>query len=291
MADFIMKKETSSRAAHIVPRTFAGHTLQDFLADKLGVSNRKAKALIDARVVWVNRQLVWMALHKLQAGDTVEFPPHEDKKVLLERKHIRILVEDEFYLFADKPAGVLSVGEDSAEEILKTQTANPQLRAVHRLDRDTSGCMLFAKTLAAFDAAVSVYKSRGVLKIYNAIAMGRMERHTSTIAEDLEGERAVTHVTKIAANGDISFLKLRIETGRTHQIRKHLAGIRQPILGDHEYGMKRARDPRVMSIARQMLHSVEIEMPHPMKPGEKLRAHSPLPADFRRTLKLFDMGR
>jgi len=279
------------KTAHIVPRAYAGRTLQAFLADKLGLSNRKAKNLIDARVVWVNRQLVWMALHNLQPGDTVEFPAAEDKLRSQEPRHIRVLAEDDYYLFADKPAGIMSTGEDGVEELLRLQLKQPQLKAVHRLDRDTSGCMLFAKNLAAFDAAVAVFKGRRVIKIYNAIAMGSIDRSTSTISEDLEGERAVTHMTRIASNPDISFLKLRIETGRTHQIRKHLAGIRHPILGDHEYGMKRVRDPRITSVARQMLHSVEIEMPHPIRMGETLRAHSPLPADFRRTLRLFKMGR
>ncbi len=278
-------------AGHVVPRLFAGKTLIDFLAERLGVSNRKAKGLIDERVVWVNRQLVWIANHILRSGDTVEFPSGEDKRTPFERKHVRVLWEDDHYLFADKPAGVLSVGRDSAEEILREQTGCAALRAVHRLDKDTSGANLFAKTAAGFEGAVSVFKTRQVLKVYNAIVMGRIDRGTSTIAEDLEGERAVTHMSKIAANDDISFVRLRIETGRTHQIRKHLSGIRHPILGDHEYGMKRARDPRIVSVARQMLHSVEIEMPHPLKPGEKLRAHSPLPADFRRTLKLFGLGK
>lgn len=278
-------------AAHIVPRSLSGKSLQDFLVAKLGVSNRKAKAMIDDRVIWVNRKLIWIANHRLVAGDTVEFPPYEDKKTPFEQKHIRILIEDNDFLFADKPAGILSVGRDSLEEILRVQTGNGKLQAVHRLDRETSGCILCSKHQDAFDAAVKIFKTRQVLKLYNAIAAGRMEFRPTTIAEDLEQERAVTHLRVIAANNDISFLRLRIETGRTHQIRKHLAGIRHPVLGDHEYGLKHARDPRIISIARQMLHSVEIEMPHPTMPGKTLKAHSPLPADFRRTLKLFGLGR
>ena len=280
-----------NRAAHIVPRALAGATLQDFLVAKLGISNRKAKALVDERVIWVNRKLVWIANHRLTPGDTVEFPPYEDKKTPYEQRHVRILAEDSDYLFADKPAGLLSVGKDSLEDALRIQTGLQELRAVHRLDRDTSGCILCAKSPDAFNAAVAIFKTRQVLKVYNAIAAGRMEFRPSTIAEDLEQQRAVTHLRVLAANNDITFLRLRIETGRTHQIRKHLAGIRHPVLGDHKYGLKHAKDPRIISIARQMLHSVEIEMPHPTHPGKQLKAHSPLPADFRRTLKLFGLGR
>jgi len=139
---------------------------------------------------------------------------------------------------------------------------------------------------AAFDAAVSVFKTHRVLKLYHAICIGRIERRSSTIREEIDGEPAVTHLTSLAANDDATYLALRIETGRTHQIRRHLAGIRHPVIGDRQYGLKTARDPRVQQIPRQMLHATDIEMPHPLQPGN-LRAHSPLPADFRRCLRLF----
>ena len=74
-----------------------------------------------------------------------------------------------------------------------------------------------------------------------------------------------------------------------HQIRKHLASLRHPVLGDREYGMKTARDERLIDVPRQMLHAVEVEMPNPLKAGSTIRAHSPLPADFRRCLKMFKL--
>ena len=76
---------------------------------------------------------------------------------------------------------------------------------------------------------------------------------------------------------------LRAQTG--------LAALRHPVLGDREHGVKFARDPRLLTVPRQMLHAAGLELPHPMRPGETLKAHSPLPADFRRCLKLFDMGK
>ncbi len=270
-----------------VSRSEDGLPLQDFLALKLSLSRRRAKALVDSKNVWVNRQRVWMAHHALKPGDRVQLPLAKNQERLAPK--LRVLFEDEFYLFTDKPAGIVSVGEDGVEAVLQAQFANPELKAVHRLDRDTSGCMMIAKTPAAHAEAVAVFKTRSVLKLYVAVVSGRLTRETSTINEELEGMRAVTHLSVLRAGKDATYLRLRIETGRTHQIRKHLMSVRHPILGDHEYGPKQVPDPRMREVPRQMLHAIEIEMPHPMVNGGTLRAHSPLPADFRRCLKAFDL--
>jgi 23S rRNA pseudouridine1911/1915/1917 synthase len=93
------------------------------------------------------------------------------------------------------------------------------------------------------------------------------------------------------ASQDASFLKVRIETGRTNQIRRHLASLRFPIVGDRVFGLKNARDPRLMRVPRQMLHASTLTLPHPMQRNEEISVHSPLPADFRAALKLFGMGK
>jgi len=282
-----MKKESAINAL-VVSKLDAKSTLQEFVAVKLSVSKRAAKTLLDDRKVWVNRRCVWMAHHALRQGDTVEIaaaPNPEQKKA---PPKLRVLVEDDCYLVADKPSGLLSVGEESAEALLREQM---DVRAVHRLDRDTTGCLLFAKTEQALDAAVAVFKTRRVAKLYQVIVWGKFARSVSTITQELDGERAVSHIKREAFSQDASFLNVRIETGRTHQIRRHLASIRHPVLGDREHGVKFARDPRLLTIPRQMLHACGIEMPHPVVLGDVLKAHSPLPADFRRCLKLFDMGK
>jgi len=263
-----------------------GQTVQELLAKRLGVSRRAAKNLLDQRQVWVNRKLVWIAHHSVRRGDLVQTTAAETHSVRTHR--IRTLVEDVNYLFVDKPAGIMTIGEGGAEELLREQLQAPLLRVVHRLDRDTSGCLLVARTPQAFDAAVSVFKTRRVLKVYHAICAGRFEQRSSTIREAIDGESAVTHLTVLTSNPDATYLALRIETGRTHQIRRHLASVRHPVIGDRQYGMKSARDPRIQEVARQMLHATDIELPHPLKPG-RLRAHSPLPADFRRCLRLFGL--
>ena len=98
----------------------------------------------------------------------------------------------------------------------------------------------------------------------------------------------IVTVSVCTVSPDASFLKVRIETGRTNQIRRHLASIRFPILGDRTFGLKTARDPRLMTVNRQMLHAAEIELPDPMRnQKEPFKAHSPLPADFRQCLRTF----
>ncbi len=280
----------------IVTRDEEGISLQDFLAGRLKTTKRAAKAMIDARVVWVNRKLVWIARHTLKPGDKVAFVVKAGTGAKQSKEgdrapHIRVLWQDSHYLAVDKPAGILTQGRDSAEELLRKQEGNPSIAAVHRLDRETSGVLLFAKDAEALEAAIAMFRTHRVVKHYAAIVAGRFEREMSTLTETLDGERAVTHLKRLRATPDATFLAVRIETGRTHQIRRHLAGIRHPIIGDRQYGVKQANDPRLLSVTRQMLHSQELELPNPLTPGEHIRAHSPLPADFRAALKLFSLGK
>lgn len=265
-----------------------GQSLQQFLADRLKVSRRQAKELIDDRQVWVNRQCIWMARHTLRAGDVVE--ARTATAPAAAPRHVRILTESPHYLCVDKPAGLLSIGPGGVEELLRAQTGQSGLRCVHRLDRDTSGCLLVARDQAAFDAAVSVFKTRRVIKLYDVLMAGRLDRDVTTIVTPLDGAPARTHVRRVMATGDATFARVRIETGRTHQIRLHLASIRHPVIGDRLHGLKEARDPRLIQVPRQMLHATELELDDPMGRG-RLRAHSPLPADFRRCLRIFGLGR
>jgi 23S rRNA pseudouridine1911/1915/1917 synthase len=262
-----------------------GVSVQELLSRRLRLSRRAAKALLDARAVWVNRQRVWMTRHALRRGDIVEAPAAPSAAP---PPHLRVLVEDARYLFVDKPAGLLAVGEGSAEEVLRGQLGAPGMRAVHRLDRDTSGCLLFARDAAAFEAAVALFRTRRVVKVYHAVCLGRVTARASTIRLPVEGEPAVTHLRLLSARDEASYVALRIETGRTHQIRLHLASVRHPVLGDRQYGPKFLRDERLRDVPRQMLHATDLELPHPLGSG-RLRAHSPLPADFRRCLRVFGL--
>ena len=308
-------------SAGIVPLT-VGKTdpksLQDFLALRFSLSRRTAKAMIDGRSVWINRQCVWMARFQLKTGDVVEIPstvvkgaqkqgervnrspsalPGQRTSSSVEQppttsRHIRVLWQNDAYLVCDKPSGLVSCDDPkSVETILRVQEKVPTLVAVHRLDRDTTGCLLMAKNHAAFLAAVEMFKTRKVQKTYHAIAAGRVQYAHTRIDAPLDGQSAVSNVTREMASDDASFLRVGIETGRTNQIRRHLASIRHPIIGDRVFGLKSARDPRLMQVPRQMLHASTLTLPDPLCPREEIKAHAPLPADFRGVLTLFGLGR
>lgn len=285
--------------------------LQDFLALKFALSRRTAKAMIDGRSVWVNRKCVWIARYELKTGDVVEVPSNVVKGATAQsaksrpanavaaktpavagKRHVRVLWQDDDFLVADKPAGLVTCDDPkSVEAILRVQENLPTLEAVHRLDRDTTGCLVFAKRHAALVAAIEVFKTHKVDKIYHAIVVGEFKFAHQVIDTPLDGVNAVSRVTREGKSADASFLRVKIDTGRTNQIRRHLASVRAPIIGDRVFGLKSARDPRLMNVARQMLHASTISMPQPLKPREQIKAHSPLPADFRATLKLFGMGK
>ena len=278
--------------------------LQDFLALKFSLSRRTAKAMIDGRSVWVNRKCVWIARFALRTGDLVEIPSQvvkgarkqsggEDaRRETKDVRHVRVLWSNESYLVCDKPAGVVSCDDPkSVETILREQEKIPTLEAVHRLDRDTTGCLMFAKNHAAFLAAVEVFKTHKVSKVYHAVTTGSFKYAHQVIDSPIDGQPAVSKVTREGASADASFLRIRIETGRTNQIRKHLASVRAPIVGDRVFGLKSARDPRLMRVPRQMLHASTLTLPDPLSPHDEISVHSPLPADFRATLKLFGMGK
>ena len=179
----------------------------------------------------------------------------------------------------------------SVETILREQEKVPTLEAVHRLDRDTTGCLLFAKNHAALMAAVEVFKTHKVSKVYHAISAGSFKFAHQIVDTPLDGQPAVSKVTREAVSADASFLRIRIETGRTNQIRRHLASIRYPIIGDRVFGLKNVRDPRLMQVPRQMLHASTLTLPDPLAPHAEIKAHAPLPADFRAALRLFGMGK
>ena len=270
-----------------VARGEDGTSLQDFLAARLGLSHRAAKQQIDARIVRVDGRCVWMAHHRLRAGAVVSVAGFAPSPTAASNrpKRINILFEDADYLVADKPAGLLvNDAPVSLESILRTQTGNPELRVSHRLDRDTTGCLVCSKSAAAHEAIVRVFKEHRVAKTYRTVVYGKWDAAASTIDLPIDGRRALSMVHCIRANAKASHLAVRIETGRTHQIRRHLAMARHPVLGDAVHGPKVVEDLRLMKLTYPLLHAVELEMDHPTRPGETLRVFSPLPQDFHRWL-------
>jgi RluA family pseudouridine synthase len=276
------KKETE----WVVSKAEAGLSLQDFLAEHLGVSKRVAKQHIDAKVVRVKGQTIWIARHPLKPGDAVSVATSVKSPTAVSKRvaKLSILYEDADYLVVDKPRGILVNAADySLESIIRAQTGVATIVASHRLDRDTTGCLLMSKTPAAHDAIVDVFKRHRVAKTYRTVVYGRWDARSTTIELPIEGERALTHVHCLRANHDCSYLVVRIETGRTHQIRRHLAMARHPVVGDTQYGPKVIEDARLRSLTYPLLHAVEMELEHPIR-GGSLKVFSPVPQDFHRWL-------
>lgn len=261
-----------------------GMPLQDFLARQLNLSRNKAKAILDLRQAFVNGRRIWMTKHALKKGDVVEVivPGQSDQRK--KPPTPIILFQDNEYLVVNKAPGRLSNGPDSLEADLRAMMNQPNLQAVHRLDRDTSGCILIARSKDAFDKAVELFKEQKISKVYHTLAAGQIKERERRIEYALEGEPAVTHLHLVASNPGASHLKVKIETGRTHQIRKHLAYIGHPVLGDRNYAGRGAIPEEFRQIERQMLHAASLTFTSPFT-HQKIRTEAPLPRDFVNWLK------
>lgn len=259
-----------------------GLDLWSVLTARLKVSRRAAKRLLDERRVFVQGKRIWMAHHRLHAGDRIEIQGAVETPAVY--RGLPILFEDAHYLVIDKPPALLSNGADSVEERLREERGDQELMVAHRLDRDTSGCLLVARGRAALDAAIGVFREHDVLKLYHAICVGAYPRHLRELNAPVDGQPAVTEVEVADSVAHASHLLVRIPTGRTHQIRKHLQGAGYPIAGDRAYGTAGAQSPVFRALPRQMLHAAQLEFPHPLG-GKVVRARSPLPKDFAQALR------
>jgi 23S rRNA pseudouridine1911/1915/1917 synthase len=262
-----------------VPAGRAGAALLDVLAEQLAMSRRKAKGLLDARRVFVNGRRVWMAHHRLAAGDRIELGP-APPRIRTDAAPPPTLYADASYRVVDKPPGIVTTGADGLEGLVRRDAGDTGWHAVHRLDRDTSGCVLFAHGRPAFEQAVALFRAQRVEKGYAALVLGEPRFTTRRIAMPLNGARTVSRVRVLKARHGAAHVAVRIETGRTHQIRRHLSALGHPVLGDRVYGTRTALPPALRGVPRQMIHAAVLEFPHP-ESGKPVRVRAPLPADFR----------
>jgi 23S rRNA pseudouridine1911/1915/1917 synthase len=260
--------------------------LIEFLASKLQVSKRGAKRLLDAKRIFVNGQRLWMAQAKLKNGDKVEVQEEAKGAVVSPNA---VLYEDEEFLIYNKPPGILTNGPESLESKLRETLNIPGLLAVHRLDKDTSGCVLFARTRAIKEKTEEVFRAHQVKKYYQALVLGWVEGDIEEIKKPIDGKNAVTKVEVVSANDHASHLKLSLITGRTHQIRKHLAFIRHPIIGDKDYNTEVLTYGILRNIKRQMLHASHFEFQSPFS-GKNISVSSPAPQDFRNCLEALKLS-
>lgn len=263
----------------------AGTSLVEWLARRLGTSRKQAKRLLDGRSVFVNRRRVWMAQHRLAAGDEVEVTAPPPRPVA--PRLPAILYEDREMLVIDKPAGLTSNGPGSVEDLMRS-AAGP-LWAVHRLDRDTTGCNMFARSTDARERLVELFNERTVQKNYRLIAVGAVDPRIQVIENPVDGLSARTELRILGSNRLATYLEARIATGRTHQIRKHLRDIGHAIAGDRVYLTDRVDAPQLRGLPRQMLHAYALTWPDHAS-GKSVRVGAPLPADFTAALKRLGLG-
>ncbi len=276
-----------------------GGELIDFIAHRLGLSRNKAKAHIDARRVFVNGRRVWMARHKLRANDEVRLAidPVQGKgcasgEPVRKLDRSMILHRDDDYIILNKPPGINTNGPDSLEELLlhtPDQLApNEAPEAAHRLDRDTSGCVIFARNRKAKQLIIPIFAGRSIGKSYHAIVLGKIEEKEFALTRPIDGQTALTLARVLDSNRQATHLLVRLKTGRTHQIRKHFSAIRHPIAGDASYSRNRRASGTEQAIPRQMLHAFRLEFRHPVT-SEPIRCEAPLPKDFLQCLRRYGL--
>lgn len=287
-----------------VASELAGERLDRFLADQSEVGSRAlAVRMLDAGLVTIDGRVPRKS-ERLRGGETIEFEPPEQKAALEhEQRSLVLAYEDEHLLIVDKPAG-LSV-HPGAGRISGTLAnalvgygasggdALDRPGIVHRLDRDTSGLMVVARSELSFLGLRRLVRRHEIEREYRALVRGRPRSRRGTIEAPIGRDRrqptkrsldttkpreAVTHFELLELLPRHALLGIRLETGRTHQIRVHLAAINLPVAGDSIYGV--AGD---LGLGRQFLHACRLAFDHPIT-GERIEVGSPLPADLERAL-------
>jgi 23S rRNA pseudouridine1911/1915/1917 synthase len=261
-------------------------------------SRSQAAALIASGAVRVDGTVAGKS-RLLVAGETVtvELPPEEAVEVGTHAA-VPVVYEDLWLLIVDKPAGMaVHPARGHASGTLVQALAGHGLAGgedfrpgvVHRLDKDTSGLLVVAKTPESHRRLVAMMRRRAVERRYLALVHGSFAadsgtieapvgrdpvRRTSMTVGGLAAREAITHFTVLERLGDVTLVEARLETGRTHQIRVHFAAIGHAVVGDPVYAR---RDP--LGVGRQFLHSYRLGFVHPFS-GEDLRFEAPLPADL-----------
>lgn len=286
-----------------IQKAEAGKRLDQFLVDFLGISRSQAQRLIKENCIFLNREPE-KANTKLKTGDELlyKIPPAKESTVKGEDIPLDVIFEDENMLAINKPAGIVVHPDESGHQ--KGTIVNAVLAycknlsgiggekrpgIVHRLDKDTSGVLLIAKNDETHQKLTKLFHDRKVKKTYLALVKGlpkskkgrieapisRSTTNRKKMAVHHQGKKAITTFEVIAAYKSVSLLKVNIETGRTHQIRVHLASIGHPVVGDPTYGDKKLNElfEEKYGLKRQFLHAAKLEI-------DKKTFEAPLPNDL-----------
>ncbi len=282
--------------------------LDQFLARELPKFSRsRLQQLIRGKFVLLNDSPA-RPRDFVREGDRIALtePPPEEIDTLPEAIPLDILYEDDDLIVINKPSGlVVHPGAGQREHTLVNALLHhfPKLSGiggkqrpgiVHRLDKETSGCLAVAKNDATHHALATQFAERSVEKIYLALVAGKFRKRAGVIEESIgrhpkdrqrmsvrpeRGRPAKTEYRVINSSSDMSFIECKLHSGRTHQIRVHLQHLGHPVLGDKIYGRRLAK-----TFPRQMLHAWKLGFEHP-RDGKRKLFEAPLPADFQVAIK------
>jgi 23S rRNA pseudouridine1911/1915/1917 synthase len=297
---------TSGERFVLVPEGLDGERLDAALARMFGLSRTRAAELIGAGQVLVDGQPAAKS-DRVLAGSPLSVtlpPPREPAPAPEPVPGLTIVYEDDDIVVVDKPRGVAAHptpgwtgptvlgGLHAAGHTVATSGAAERQGIVHRLDANTTGLMVVAKTERAYSVLKQAFRDRTVSKTYHALVQGHPDplrgtidapigRHPSgdgRFAVVADGRPSVTHYDTIEAFRAASLTAIGLETGRTHQIRVHMAAVRHPCCGDLLYGADPVLAAR-LGLTRQWLHAVSLSFAHPAD-GRPVAFDSPHPADL-----------
>jgi 23S rRNA pseudouridine1911/1915/1917 synthase len=276
-------------------------TLLTFLLAKLPHKSRNiVKTILKDRHIFVEGKSVSQFDHPILPGQHVDV--HWDRSAAyLPGKDLKIVHEDQDLIVIDKPSGLLTVATDKEKrktayamlsDYVKSQDPQNKIFIIHRLDRETSGLLMFAKNETIKRQIQETWDTTIAERTYVAVVEGRVEPPEGTVTSWLteskalivyssqsshHGKKAITHYKKLCDNSMFSLLQLNLETGRKHQIRVHMQDIKHPVIGDDKYGA--SQNP----IRRMGLHAQVLAFIHP-KTGKLCRFETAIPGKF---MKLF----
>ncbi|MDP9444843.1 MAG: RluA family pseudouridine synthase [Actinomycetota bacterium] len=303
----------SEQRALPVPEGLAGERVDAALARLFGVSRTRAAELVGSGRVLIDGAAPTKS-DRVAVGAwlEVQLPPPPAAVDVVPRAvaGLQILHDDDDIVVVDKPVGVAvhpSPGWTGATVVghlvaagfgVATSGAAERQGVVHRLDVGTSGLMVLAKSEAAYSRLKRAFKQRRVDKTYHALVQGRPDplrgsidapiarhpRHAHRFAVVADGKPSVTHYDTLEAHRYASLLRVDLETGRTHQIRVHLAAVRHPCVGDLTYGADPVLAERT-GLRRQWLHAVQLGFDHPGS-GRRVEFSSPYPDDLSHALEV-----
>lgn len=295
----------------IVTEEEAGERLDKLLSQRFKehYSRTYFQYLIDEHLVLLNGIPVKKRI-KPQIGDEIEvqFAAAPEIKLVPEEIPLSIIYEDEYLLAINKPAGMVvhpAPGNWSKTFVnallyhcghLEGEQASLRPGIVHRLDKETSGVLVAAKTLEMQQKLITLFASRQVYKEYIAICIGKAKEgeiaapigrhpiHRKQMAVVPNGKQAISFCKLLGWNEKLSLVQVIIATGRTHQIRVHLKYMGTPVLGDNLYGNSSLN--HYYGAQRQLLHAAKVKFNHPLT-GQELELTAPLPADMLRFIRKF----